>query len=142
MILAGAFVTLLGVQSASIQRSVRDWNKQQSMLIARQIFSAIETGLAINKAALDVGQRSGSPDKIINQILSGASDNDHLLDPENRFTATINISYWPIPNVDPEAVKRIFLTVAWGNTIADSINVAYFIPNEESKKEGEDEEEG
>ena len=130
LILAGALVTLLGLQSASIQRSVRDHNKQQAMLIARQIFSAIETSLAADKGGLDNGQISDTPDRVINEILPEYSNSTNRLDPENRFTVTLNVGFWPIPylKLDTEAVRRIFLTIAWGNSSADSLSVVYFVP--------------
>ena len=141
IILAGALVSLLGLQSASIQRAVRDANNQQAMLIARQIFSAIETTLSSESGAIGAGEQSGPPDQVINQILAGSADSEHRIDPEKKFTATMNVSFWPLPNMDPNAVKRIHLTISWSDRPEDSLSTVYFVPSDEQLGNGGGEDE-
>lgn len=133
LILSGTLVTLLGLQSSSIQRAVRDRNKQQAMLIARQIFSSIETASinASDKNSLEIGERTESPDKIANEILQNASNPANPLDPENRFLATLKVEYWDIKGLPENSVKRVSLTVSWSDNPLDKVSVIYFVPSED-----------
>lgn len=140
MILAGSLVTLLGLQSASIARAVRDRDRLQAMLIARQIISAMEAALLTDTNVLPAGVKTDKPDSLVDEFIPGAADRSHPVDPTQRFSATLDVQYWPIPGldkVDPKAVKRVVLTVFWTDAPQDSVRVIYFVPSEESKPDDE-----
>lgn len=126
LMLAGSLTVLLGLQSSSIQRAVHDRNMQQAMLVARQILTAVE----LRTDALDPGEETGPPARIIKKIIPSYVDDERKIDPTGQFTATLAIRNWKLPNFDVEVAKRITLTVSWSSSPLDVLTVEYFVPIE------------
>lgn len=133
LLLAGSLVVILGLQSSSIQRTIRDRNSQQAMLVAREIFAAIETA----KESVPIGQDEGPVEEILRQFTPFKKMDHSMLDTGTYLRARLNVQYWELPKLDPQAVKRIELTVSWGEARSESISVVYFVP-EEPKEQPEE----
>ncbi|RIL05130.1 MAG: hypothetical protein DCC75_11970 [Proteobacteria bacterium] len=127
LILGGSLTVLLGLQSSSTQRNVRDKNKQQALLVAREIMSVIES----TPIPVDIQDFSGPPRELISSLYPEALEQGREIDPENRLIAQLKVEFWPLPNIDdPEAVKRITLRIYWSDSPLDQIELVYFEPNE------------
>lgn len=126
LILASALVTLLGLQSSSLQLSAHDKFTQRAMLIAREILAPIET----SKDPIDIQDVEGTPQEILEKVLVAKLGNEDRLPRDNIFRVHLKVDYWGIPKVNEEAMKRITLTVLWSTAPLDSFQIIYFMPNE------------
>ena len=129
MILAMSLVTLLGLQSASIDQSLRTRNKTRAMLAARQIMSVIET----EGQTIDLQQKSGTVEDILSLFLKNppkdSKEEQELLNTES-LQAFLVVEKWEIKGLPKDVVRRIRLRISWSDSPVDSIEVVYFIPTE------------
>lgn len=133
-ILATALVTLLGVQASILERTVRDRNVQQAMLLAREALAAIESldePLDLQSEQMPIGQLL---EKL--GIEHGAWDAE--LEQLDLYTAQFNVTAWGIPGLDDEAMKRVSLVLFWGPDPRDQFEVVYFIPQDEGDEDAYD----
>ena len=129
MILAASLVVLLGLQSASVERTVRDRNRQQAQLIARQILTAIET----DREGIEEGEAEGTIEEVLKEFPAFKSLDLRETDALNRFQARVSVKYWEIPQLEkiaPKSIKRIEVNIYWGRSDYDTFSVVYFIPEE------------
>lgn len=133
LILSSALVTILGLQSAIIRRTIATQNTHGAMLIARRILAVIET----TDEPIEVGEETKLADEMMQQFLGtgGAVAAD---DDQGKFyTAHMAVSYWPIPKVAPDALKRILLDIWRSELPDDRFSIVFFIPNEDSSVDEE-----
>lgn len=136
LILASGLVILLGLQSSSIARAVRDRDKLQAMLLARQVLAAIESA----KEPVQNQERVSSAEAMLEELLpEGRKVAAYYDNSLRRFQLRLKVGNWelPIPNFPPQQVKRLDLTVAWSNSPLDSLTITYFIPEEPPGEEEE-----
>jgi type II secretory pathway pseudopilin PulG len=128
LILAGSLIVLLGLQSSTMERAVRDGDRQQAMLMARQILTAVE----VAKDPIQEEEKQGSVDQIFQEVASqGLSKGGERLDSSGRFQAQLTVRNWPLPLpdlADQKLVKKIELIISWGSSSIDSFTVTYFVP--------------
>lgn len=136
LILAGGLVTLLGLQSSSLQLASRDRFTQRAMLLARQILAPIET----SKEPIDIQDVEGTAAELLDRFQPGAPISEEML--KIPFQARLKVEFWGIPNVNEEAMKRLTLTLAWSESPLDRFEIVYFMPNEGDQTEIPDEEVG
>lgn len=132
VVLASAFITLLGLQSAIMRRTLRDEARQQEMLLARSILSAIESNLE----AVEVQDKTMPAEELIDEMLADAAPD---VKQEKRsqlfnFMARITVDLWGIPNFKDDAMKRIRLAIYLEDDPADAFEVLFFIPNEDQQQ--------
>lgn len=127
LILASSLVIILGLQSSSIQRTIRDRNKQQAMLVAREILAAIET----SREPLEVGERHMRAVDLLKELLPTGSDDTASPETTSELRADLRVAFWELPNIDPQAVKRIDLVISWSDDPLDRLDVTYFVPYSE-----------
>ena len=129
MILAMSLVTLLGLQSASIDQSIRTKNKTRAMLAARQIMSVIET----EGQTIDLQEKSGTVNEILSKFLKNppkdSKEEQELLDTES-LQAYLVVEKWDVKGLPKDVARRIRLRISWSDSPVDSIEVVYFIPTE------------
>lgn len=141
LIFAGAFVILLGLHASAMQRAYLDERRQEAMLLARQVLAALEA----RSEPLQPTESRGPVREIISEASGVAGD---LLesdpDPGNRYEAVLRVENLGIPDVDDEAMRRVQVTVSWGESALENVTVFYFIPNDpgDGTVEANDEEEG
>lgn len=131
VILASALVILLGLQTSAIDRTIRDQNSQQAMLVSRRILSAVEA----KKDELDVGEIAGNIEEVLNQLNAqdgeDVAEREALLNIEN-YQVRLEIELSSLPELD-EQMKRILLTLSWGDppfeSLQESYQVVYFTPH-------------
>ncbi len=126
VILAGSFTILIGLQSAIIERTVRDNNQKQAVMIARQILAAIESEEASSNP-VPLQETTAPVQDILDSILGAPFEIPTTLRLE-PFQASLMVAYAGIPGVADEALKRIDLTVFWGDSINEQLHVVLFIP--------------
>ncbi|MBN8550947.1 MAG: hypothetical protein J0M12_16660 [Deltaproteobacteria bacterium] len=126
LILASSLVTLLGLQSSSLQLSAHSKFTQRAMLIAREILAPIET----SRDPIEIQDIEGTPEEILEKVLAArlpAVQNDSK---NTMYRVRLQVEYWGIPNLNEQAMKRITLTVRWSASQEDTFQIIYFMPNE------------
>lgn len=129
LILAGSFVVVLGLQSSAVRREVADRNRQSAMLVARRILTAVET----LQGEIPEMNEVASPREIIEQL----TRTPMRIDEEDRieeFTAELRVEPWGLPQLDPDVMRRLVLRVYWANFPDDAIEVVYYLPREEERR--------
>jgi type II secretory pathway pseudopilin PulG len=131
LILAGSLVVLLGLQSSATGRSVDDRIRQQAMLETRRILTALE--LAVEEPA--VGELVGTVNEVLEKIYPpfvASSDNfatrEELPKLPYTFEARLNVTAWNLPKIE-NALRRVTVTVAWGQRRDEEYSVEYFLPH-------------
>ena len=127
--LAVALITLLGLQSASLERALRDKDKQQAMLLARSILAYIES----RQEPLDIQDRTDSVKQILETLMENQPASRELDQAMETFQANLKVEYWPIPGTSENSIKRITTRIFWSEDVLDSLEIVYFIPNEDSQ---------
>lgn len=127
--LAGTLVVLISLQSSVVDRTLRDEFTLEAMLVARRIQSAIETTLD----PVEVGDYGPyAPVELLRQFTT-VDEGDPIESLDARYTARLSVEWWGLPEIDEKAMKRMSLTVAWGDSPLDSLNIVYFIANDEDE---------
>ena len=122
IILGGSLIVLLGLQSSIIERTIRDTKKQRAMLLAREILSAIESN-----PTPPVPQSTDGSVRDVLDVLLATPDTDRRQNPEDaEFVARMEVSIVGIPNVAPDAMRKIVLTLSWGKSDLDQLTTVYF----------------
>jgi prepilin-type N-terminal cleavage/methylation domain-containing protein len=130
MILAAAAGMLIGLESATIRRTIEDRNVQQAMLAARRIMSAIEIIKPPDQvASLPMQPLSG----LLGQIVAAPAQSN--TSPEEaraleRFSAELTVQDFPLPlpNIEPNPLQMISLQIRWGDQPTDVFEIQYLIP--------------
>jgi prepilin-type N-terminal cleavage/methylation domain-containing protein len=133
MILSVSLVVLIGLQSASIERAVRDRATQQAMLLARSILAGIES----SPDPIPVGAFDTPALQMVQQYRAAPEGAD--FPPElDRFSASLIVEPVAVPIIKdgvpaviPNALKKILLTIYWGTDPTEQFPVLFFIPNDE-----------
>lgn len=125
LILASGLVILLGLQSSSVERAVRDRDKLQAMLLAREILAAVES----SKDPIEVQDRTTTAADILEDLLPG-SQKPAVQDEQNKFRVRFRVQNWELPNIDQQLIRRLDLVVSWSDSPLDSISIIYFLPEE------------
>lgn len=125
VILALAFATVSGLQSATITATLRMGEKQQAILVMRQLFSAIEEDLS----RVSPQQLEGPPSEIYRSIFEGQkmSVQSEL---DQRFRVKYVAEAFNAPNIPPESLIKITITISWGASTADSLTTTYLVAKE------------
>lgn len=136
VILAGSLVVLLGLQSASTQTAIRDARRQEAMLAARTLMSAIENA----EMDIEVQERTAPVLDLLREFVPGEGlsfdpPEGQRRAPFESLTGTLVVEFWQLPGLDPEVVKRIRLQVGWSDSPVDSVQIVYFLPSGESAVE-------
>ena len=128
LILAGSLIILLGLQSSIIQRTVRDQDKLQAMLIARRIMAGIET----TALPVDNQDQEEPVSDLIDYIEEGQEQSQLSRENLQRFYARLTVNDWGLPRVEEQVLQRVELTVSWSDLPEDSVHLVYFIPADEA----------
>ncbi|MDZ4787270.1 MAG: prepilin-type N-terminal cleavage/methylation domain-containing protein [bacterium] len=124
-ILATGLVIILGLQTATVSRSIDDRLRLQAMLIARRVLTGLETG--------DVEPKDQETSQPALEYLSTEDIRPEDEEMYKKFTVNLNIGPWEIPGYDDLKVKRIFVKIAWGDKPEQSVPVFYFVPDNEEE---------
>lgn len=131
-ILAGSMVTLLSLQSAALERAIRDRQKQQAMLLARSVMAEVELGL-LN---MPLGEQRFSASEFFSKY-SGAFESQGLESSDlERIMIVIVLGNWEYPIVSSNGtenrlkLKRVDLSLSWSDHPRDRINLVYFLPDD------------
>lgn len=133
VILAASLVTLLGLQSSIIRLTLRDDERQHSMLLARSILSAMEVHLD----EVEPQDRTATAEEVL-KGLNITPPEDFQSTKESLFKLSVHIvvDNWSIPKVGDDIMKRIRLSIFSDSTPDDAFEVLYFVPNIKDGEEG------
>jgi prepilin-type N-terminal cleavage/methylation domain-containing protein len=120
-LLAASASILIGMEGAAIRRTIRDQNAQQATLAARRILASIE---AIDPKDFNLGSSDNRP---VEELLGDLGVEPDQRQRGNPLTASLLVEDQPIPfpNTAINPMKRITLTISWGQGRDDSITVFY-----------------
>lgn len=140
VILATSLTVILGLQSAVIDRTVTANLKKQALLATREILSAVEAREADGNHSRYRALR-GTPQDLLGTLLEVPYEPPYEIpEGQNILRAEMVVEYWGIPNVSEKAMKRIQLTVRWGETIREQLTTTLFIPFDEDQLASVDDE--
>ncbi|NLF26237.1 MAG: hypothetical protein GX589_11355 [Deltaproteobacteria bacterium] len=136
LVLASSLVVLLGLQTSSVQRSLRDRAQQEAMLAARSILSAIE----INSTDLEAQDTTDSAAELLRKLTKAHSAPQTELLPD-KYQANLRVEDLeiPVPNTDPKfaenmiGLKQVLLTIFWGERPDQELRVVFLVPSEIKK---------
>lgn len=123
-LLAVAASIIVGMQGAAIQRGVRDKFAQQAILAERRIMASLEA----NEDQVQAYEKTGPILDLFDTFKIKPPVDKEELSIIEQLEATLKIEPWEIPEIDPEAMRKITLIVRWGPDQDQSIEVLYFAP--------------
>jgi prepilin-type N-terminal cleavage/methylation domain-containing protein len=126
-IMAAAAVTLIGMQSAAIARTLRDRDAQQGMLLARRIMASIEAGsdnpmelpTFDNESGVGALQKFGIPEP--------TEENDKRALSPFQVTLVGEELQLPLPNIDQDPLRKLTLRVSWGQASDQTFMITYLM---------------
>lgn len=129
LMLAGTLTVLISLQSSVVDRTLRDEFTLEAMLIARRIQAALET----TPDPVEVGEYGPYDPAALLRQFATVDDGDPIESLDARYNARLVVEWWGLPDIDEKAMKRMNLTVSWGDTPLDTLNIVYFIANDEEQ---------
>ena len=126
LILASSLTVLLGLQSSSVQRTIRDQHRQQAMLMARQILAAIESA----EDPPQVGRNSGTAREMLDLMLNDHNIQGQRNGPADDFMCEVAVDNWQVPGLEGNVMRRLTVTISWSDSPNDSLNIYYFFAPE------------
>ncbi len=133
LILAGSLVVLLGLQSSIVDRMIRDNQRQQAMMIARNVLAVLEA----NETQPVVQDVSGTLQEILESEGATDTEDQDLYQDLQSYVVRLAVSEWS-PAVEGLALAldtskfmlRVQVDVSWGDLPQEKIEVVYFVPAE------------
>ncbi len=125
MLLAAGLSVILGLQSSAVDQTIRDRNKEFALLAGRRILSTIETG----DGDVEILEKDEPMNKLLQSF--GAIDPNSKEDDLTRlaeFQGHIKVENWGIPEINPNAMKKISLEISWSDSPRDMVQLIYFVP--------------
>jgi prepilin-type N-terminal cleavage/methylation domain-containing protein len=127
VVLAAAILPILGVQSAALERVIRNEQEQKAVLIARQVLSFIEG----SEQVLGTSRAEKSALELLQELASGAKGVEY--DPVNKvqlrqFNALFVVEPWSIEMLGDTTLLRVVLEISWSEAPRDRIQIAYLVP--------------
>lgn len=120
-LMASATTIIIGLQSSSVYRTLRDRNGQQAALAARRILSLVEA----QDSDLDSNQYSGSAYDVLSQLGVASTQTELSKDLLSKYQVQLSMEPWDV--LGPDSLKKIMLTIAWGADPDDHIDYVYFV---------------
>lgn len=127
MILATGAGILIGLESATIQRTIEDRTVQQAMLASRRIMAALEI-------IAPPDQVTSMPRQPLISLLQELKA-PPVTSPEEkmaleRYTAEVQVEVFPLPlpNIEPNPLQMVSLKIFWSDRPADVFEIQYLIP--------------
>ncbi len=130
LMLGGALTVFLGLQTAAVQKALRDKQQFKAMLLARSLMSGIE----LNNNNIDEQETIKSAyDRLeeLNIPVDEKEENQY-----DRFETILKVEkiLIPLPIPDPSGLpqdiemKKFVLTLTWGDNPEDTFDITYFSP--------------
>ncbi len=131
-LLAVSLVTLLGLEAQITQQTVTDRGRQKALLVARRVLSAIEA----SEDPVEPGTREASAGEILRYFLATDDDRSSRRDTSLDLPVRLETDYFRVPGIENgKALKKSRLTVFWGSSDLESLDVVFFIPDTEVDSE-------
>lgn len=126
---AVATSVIVGLESSSIDRTLRDRNAQQAMLVTRRIMASIEAA----GSKLELADQQDQPVLEILRALGVPDADDRSENPAvANFRVSLTLVDWELPfeNVQNPAMRKASLIVAWGPGRGERFEVDYLFPRD------------
>lgn len=131
-LLAAAAAIIIGLQASAVQRGIHDKFSQISILVARRLMASLEA----NEQDLQPFEQSGRVVELLTTFKMNMPEDKDELSILEQLQATVRIEPWSIPNVDPDAMRKISVIVSWSPDPYDAVRLIYFAPNKSDREEG------
>jgi len=134
IILSGALVVLLGLQSSVVNQTIRDRTEEKAMLLARRILASLES----SNVPIAIGTNLEDGYQVLEDLEVVGGRNDMTKDEMESlksFQVERTVSYWGIPNIDEHAMRQIVLRIRWSDAPEDLFEAVYYVPNDDDEKE-------
>ena len=125
-LLAAAAGIMIGLQGASIERTMYDQKSWVATLAARQILSAIE----IREDDFGDEGKSGTVLNLFNEFNVPLPEDEKEKTALDLLQANLTVKDWSIPGINSARMKRIILEISWNDQPEDRVEMLYFIPVE------------
>lgn len=127
MILAAGAGILIGLESATIRRTIEDRTVQQAMLAARRIMAAIE--IITPPEHVESLQRQPLI-SLLQQLKAPPVTTDEEKQALERYTAEVLVQDFPLPlpNIEPNPLQMVSLRIFWSERPNDVFEIQYLIP--------------
>jgi prepilin-type N-terminal cleavage/methylation domain-containing protein len=127
VILALAVTTVSGLQSAALSGTRQSAHRVQALLIVRQIFALYDS------VEPDIAEFSyeGTPSQVMQKLSQLDSPPGSLSDVDSPYFVNVSLTPWSVENLPPGALWRLLVTVRWSNDPRDSLEVPYFVTQQE-----------
>lgn len=123
-ILAVAASIAIGLQSASIGRTIDDKMSQRALLAGRRILSMIE----VDEKNIQNLEKEGPLSNLFDQYKIPLPDNQDERASLDNITGRISISDWELPKLSKGGMKKISLLLSWGDE-DQNVELVYFAPS-------------
>ncbi len=124
---AVAAAVIVGLESSSIDRTLRDRNAQQAMLVTRRVMASIEAA----GSRLDIADQEDQPVIEVLRALGVPDPEEKGADPAlANFRVSLRVADWDLPfeNIQNPAMRKVSLRVAWGAGQGESFKLDYLFP--------------
>ena len=119
-----AFSILLSLQSAVVDQSVRDRNRERALLAGRQILSQLEASDPPENDYQEEGALTAVMQKVCGDTaLKGLPLNEYA-----QYTATLSLAAWQVPNLRENALRKLQLTIRWSSSPLDVVQITFLVP--------------
>lgn len=125
ILLAGALIILLGLQTSVLARTGEDQQRLTAMLLARQILAVVES----SEEPLENETMEGSIATVLDKLGAPDPDDEQRLRKMSAYQAHLRIQDLPIPNIEGAIMKHLVLSISWGARPDDVFKVDYFFPS-------------
>lgn len=128
VVLAAAILPILGVQSAALDRVMRNEQEQKAVLIARQILAFIEG----SEQVLGASRAEKTALELLQELASGAKGVEY--NPVNKmqlreYNALFVVEPWNIEMLGETTLLRVVLEISWSQDPRDRVQIAYLVPS-------------
>ncbi len=126
LVLAIGLTTLIGLQTASVDQTLRDRSREIALLAGRRILAQIEA----DEDGVELANQEKRLDQLLKEFTGDVGDtiSDAELRELQAFNARLEIVNWGIEQLNPEAMIKVILQISWGASDLDSVELVYFIP--------------
>jgi len=126
LVLGGSLVVLLGLQSSIVDRTLRDSKRQRAMLLSRQILAILETA----KEPPALQKTNGSFHDVLTSLTDSSKDAAAPNPEDAEFEAHFEVQDVGLPEINPNAMRKVTLKISWGPDSIDQITAVYFTPGD------------
>lgn len=134
VILGISLVTLLSLQSSVLTQELRERERQQALGVARRILSAIE----FRGTSLSPGSSRQDAKNLLSFLLDNQLPQEDVQDPSLLVQTELKVTPIGIPKIADTGLQKIELSIIWGESSLDRLDLLYVNVDEPQDATGEE----